>query len=156
MPQTYRLKYLTGIRLQTFLAVANQILPADEHSPSGGTMQTAAVVDWALERVPVPLRKKILLFFLVIEIFGFFFGGRGFSKNSSSKQEWQLKWLESNKIRLFRMGFFGIKTYVEMGYYTREDIWKAINYDGPIFPDKQYADNTIRQLCRNELQIAEA
>ena len=53
------------------------------------------------------------------------------------------------------MGFFGIKTFIEMGYYTREDIWKTINYDGPIMPDRTYSDNTIRALCQNTLEISE-
>ena len=118
-------------------------------------METAAVVDWYMNKVPMDIRKKILLFIDVIQFTGFFFGGKKFSNNSIQAQEKQLKWLENNRVRLFRMGFFGIKTFVEMGYYTREDIWNAISYDGPILAGRTYSDNTIRELCQNKLKISE-
>lgn len=118
-------------------------------------METAAVVDWYMNKVPADIRKKILLFIDVIQFTGVFFGGKKFSDNSIQAQERQLKWMENNKVRLFRMGFFGIKTFVEMGYYTREDIWTTISYDGPILPDRAYSDITIRELCQNKLEISE-
>lgn len=155
MRKTYSLKYLKKNKLLTFSAVADRILPADANSPEGGSMQTAAVVDWYMMKVPEDIRKKILLFIDVIQFTGLFFGGKTFSNNSIQAQERQLKWMENNKVRLLRMGFFGIKTFVEMGYYTREDVWKSINYDGPILTDRAYSDNTIRELCRNILEISE-
>ena len=155
MSKIYRLKYLKKNNLLTFLSVANRIIPADANSPSGGSMETAAVVDWYMIKVPQGIRKKILLFIGVIQVTGIFFGGKKFSNNSIQAQDRQLKWMENNKIRLFRMGFFGIKTFVEMGYYTREDIWKAISYEGPILFDRTYSDNTIRELCQNKLKISE-
>ncbi len=151
----YRLNYLKKNKLLTFSSVADRILPADENSPGGGSLETAAVVDWYMKKVPEDIRKKILLFLDVIQFTGIFFGGKKFSNNSIQDQEKQLKWMENNKIRLFRMGFFGIKTFVEMGYYTREEIWSAICYDGPVLPDRAYSDNTIRELCRNQLKISE-
>lgn len=154
MPKIYRLKYLKGNKLQTFSSVADQIIPADANSPGGGSLETAAVVDWYLMKVPENIRKKILLFIDVIQFTGLFFGGKRFSKNSIQAQERQLKWFENNKVRLFRMGFFGIKTFIEMGYYTREDIWTSINYDGPVLPERKYSDNTIRELCQNKLKIS--
>ena len=155
MDKTYRLKYLKKNNLLTFISVANRIIPADVNSPGGGSIETAAVVDWYMMKVPEDIRKKILLFIGVIQFAGIFFGGKKFSNNSIQAQDCQLKWMENNKIRLFRMGFFGIKTFIEMGYYTREDIWKAISYDGPILADRAYSDNTIRELCKNALKISE-
>ena len=155
LPEIYRLQYLKRNRLLTFSSVADRIIPEDENSPGGGSMQTAAVVDWYMKRIPENIRKQILLFLDVIQFTGIFFGGKRFSNNNIQDQERQLKWMENNKVRLFRMGFFGIKTFIEMGYYTREDIWKTINYDGPIMPDRTYSDNTIRALCQNTLEISE-
>ena len=155
MSKIYKLQYLRKNKLLTFLSVADRILPAAEHSPGGGSMETAAVVDWYMNKVPAGIRKKILLFIDVIQFTGIFFGGRKFANNSIQAQERQLKWMENNKVRLFRMGFFGIKTFVEMGYYTREDIWKTISYDGPVFPDRGYSDPTIRELCQNKVKISE-
>lgn len=151
--QTYRLQHLTGKRLQTFLAVADRIIPADADSTGGGTLQTAGIVDWSLNKMPADLRKKVLLFITVIELFGFFFGGQSFSKNSNAAKDRELHWLENNRIRLFRMGFFGVKTYICMGYYTREDVWKTFNYDGPIVRERLYADTMIREMCQGKIEI---
>ncbi len=152
---TYRLQHLTGTKLKTFLAIANRIIPPDTDSPGGGTMQTAGVVDWALNKMPEPLRKKILLFITVVEMFGFFFGGKPFSKCNLSAQDRALKWFENNPLRIFRMGFFGVKTYACMGYYTREDVWKTFDYDGPVVNDRKYVDSTIRQMERGIMQVEE-
>ena len=51
------------------------------------------------------------------------------------------------------MGFFGLKSYVCMGYYTREDAWKTLGYEGPLLPDRPFPDPTIRALCRGELEV---
>lgn len=156
MAASYQLKHLTGNKLKTFLALADRIIPPDEDSPGGGTLQTAGVVDWALDKMPVELRKKILLFLSVIELLGFFFGGKSFSKNSPAAQDRELRWLENNPLRLFRMGFFGVKTYACMGYYTREDVWKTFDYDGPVVGNKPYAETEIRDLCQGKMEVAAA
>ena len=153
--QSYKLRHLTGKKLKTFLAVADRIIPADSDSPGGGTLQTAGMVDWALDKMPADLRKKFMLFFAVIEILGIFFGGRPFSKNSDASKDRQLKWLESNPLRLFRMGFFGVKTYICMGYYTREDIWKTFSYEGPVVKERPYVDSLIREMAQAKVQIVE-
>ena len=153
MPSTYTLKYLTGSKLENFLAVANQIIPPDEYSPGGGTMLTAGVVDWSLDKMPGDLRKKLLLFIKVIGFMGYFFAGKTFAKCSEPEQEKILKWLENNPLRLFRMGFFGVKTYVTMGYYTRDDIWKTFKYDGPVVSERNYVDPVIRDLCLGTADI---
>lgn len=155
MPKIYRLKYLRKNRLLAFLSMAECILPADTNSPGGGSMQTAAVVDWYMKKMPMNIRKKVLLFIDIVQYAGFFFGGKKFSDNTMQARERQLKWIENNKVSVFRMGFFGVKTFIEMGYYTREDIWSSIDYDGPVLPGRAYADSTIRELCQNTLEISE-
>ncbi len=154
MSEEYKLKYLTGRKLKTFLAIADRIIPSDEDSPGAGQMQTAGVVDWALERMPEGLRKQFLLLISAFELLGILFGGRPFSKNSEKARDRQLAWFESAPIQPLRMGFFGLKSYVCMGYYTREDIWKTLNYDGPLLPDRPYADPVVRKLCQDEMKVS--
>lgn len=153
--KTYKLKHLSSKKLITFLAVADRIIPKDDDSFGGGTMNTAGVVDWALDKMPADLRKKFLLFFTVIEVLGFLFGGKPFSKCSDVAKDRELNWLESNPLRLFRMGFFGVKTYICMGYYSREDVWKTFDYEGPIVKDRPYVDSIIRELSQSKVEIVE-
>lgn len=133
--------------------MANRIIPADEDGPGGGTMATAGVVDWALNRMPEALRGKFLLFFKVVNVLGIFFGGQTFVNNSPQAQDKQLKWMESGPVKLFRMGFFGAKTYICMGYYTREEIWPTFDYDGPILPERPYKDPVIRDISQGKMEV---
>jgi hypothetical protein len=136
MAEVYKLKHLTGRRLKVFLAVADRVVPPDEDSPGGGTMMTAGVADWAMDRMEPGLRKQFLLLLMVVEFLGIFFGGKTFSKNSAEARDRELKFLESAPVGAFRMGFFGLKTYACMGYYTRENVWGTIDYGGPLVPDR--------------------
>ena len=153
MAETYKLRYLKGNTLPVFLAIANRIIPKDSDSSGGGTLETAGVVDWALHRMPDVLRNKFLLFFKVIQILGIVFYLKPFTALKPKTQDKLLTRLESSPIRLFRMGFFGIKTYICMGYYTREDIWKTIDYDGPVMAQRQFVDPVIRQLEQSQIKV---
>jgi hypothetical protein len=151
--QTYKLQHLTGRKLRVFLAVASRIVPADEHDPGAGTMATAGVVDWAMNRLDPDLRALFLKFLVAVDVMGVAFGGRTFCKNSPAAQDKQLRWLENCPIRKFRMGFFGLKSYVCMGYYTRETVWQTFDYGGPMVEERPFPDNTIRLLEQERLQV---
>jgi hypothetical protein len=152
--ENHSLNYLKGRRLAVFLAAADVVIPPDEHGPGAGTISTARVVDWALARLPRGLRSLFLLLLYLIEFLGLFFGGRFFSNNKARARERQLAWMERNPVRPLRLGFFGIKNYCSMGYYTREDIWKTIGYGGPLQKDAPFADPLIRKACQDNKEAA--
>ena len=152
MEGVYKCKYLTGRKLRVFLSVADRIIPSDD-TPGGGTMTTAGVADWALDRLKKSIRSQLLLSFLIVEIMGIFFGGRFFTRNTDAAKDRQLQWMEKNRIRIFRMMFFGIKSYICMGYYTREDVWQSIGYEGPLEIDRSYVDPDIRSICDGRMEV---
>lgn len=152
-PATYQCKYLTGTKLQVFLAIAGRIVPPYGDNPGGATLATAGVVDWSMNKMPPDLRGKLLLFLTVSNTLGYFFGGSSFVKNSPDAQDRQLRWMESGPIKLFRMGFFGVKTYACMGHYTREEVWPSFNYDGPILPERPYPDTVIRGISQGKIKV---
>ncbi len=152
MKDVYRCKYLTGRRLKVFLSVADRIILPDD-SPGGGTMATAGVADWALGMLKESLRSQLLLSFLIVEVMGIFFGGRFFTRNTDAAKDRQLKWMENSPIRLFRIMFFAIKSYICMGYYTREDVWQSIGYEGPFETDRPYIDPDIRAICKGRMEV---
>jgi hypothetical protein len=149
----YRLRFLTGRRLRIFLQIADCIVPPDAAVQGAGTPATAGVVDWALGRMPIALRAQFLSLFMVVEILGFFFGGKPFTRNKTATQIRQLKWMESGPFRFLRVGFFGLKTYVCMGYYCREDVWPQIHYQGPLEAGRPYSDPIIRALCQKRIEV---
>ena len=155
MAEMYKIKYLKGTRLKVFLAAANRIIPPDSDSIGAGTMVTAAIVDMSIDQLEPALRKKLLMLFLVIEPLGIFFGGKKFSKASDKNQDRLLSWMEKNPISALRLGFFGLKSYICLGYYTREDVWKIIKYDGPIRYNQPYHNTILRGLAQNNVEIIE-
>lgn len=153
--QTYQLQHLRGSRLKTFLAAAARIVPGDNDAPGANTLETAGVVDYALGRLDPDLRALFFKFLGAVEVMGVFFGGRTFSKNSASARDRQLRWLERSPISKFRLGFFGLKSYVCMGYYTREDIWRELHYGGPHVFDRAAPDPVLRALCNGTAEVRE-
>lgn len=152
---TYKLEHLTGRKLRVFIAVAARIVPADQHDAGAGTMATAGMVDWALNRLDPDLRGLFLKFLVAVDFMGVAFGGRTFCRNSTAAQDRQLRWLENNPIRKFRMGFFGLKSYVCMGYYTREPVWETFDYGGPHVAERIFPDHVIRALEQERLRVVE-
>ncbi len=141
-------RFLIGRRLRIFMAAADRIVPMDGVSPGAGTPETAAVADWALGRLAPDLRRRFLIFLFLLDVLGIFFGGRPFSNNRPADRDRQLRWMSRSRLRPLRMGVFGLKSYVCMGYYTREPVWKIIGYGGPLEPWRTYPDPDIRSLCR--------
>jgi len=143
MAEGFRL--FKGRRLQTFLAFADRILPADDTGPGAGTLETARLVDHCIFQMSPQIPRLIRLFLLVFEIFGVFFGLRGFSRLSPARQERQMRWFENNPIPRLRLGFYGLKTFVWYGYYNRTASWEAIGYSGPLL-DRPFPDEALRKL----------
>ena len=153
MAQVYKCKYLTGRRFETFLKIADRIVPPDEVDKGAGIPQVAGIVDWSLDKIAPDLRKKLLLFLSVFEYLGFLFGGKPFSKLGPEKRDRQLSWLERSPIGALRMAFFGLKTYSCMGYYSLESTWPTIGYGGPLVPDRPFPDQTIRDLQQGKMEV---
>ncbi len=153
MNEAYRCRHLTGTRLKVFLAAADRIVPPDRDIPGAGTMATAGIVDWSLDKLEPQLRRKLLLLFFILEPLGFLFGGKPFSKATAQNRDRLLEWMESNPLSVLRLGFFGIKTYICMGYYTRDEIWRTIGYEGPLRREIKYSDEIIRALAEGRMEV---
>ena len=153
MADVYQCKYLTGRRFETFLKIADRVIPPDEDSPGGGIPEVVGIADWGIGHIDPNLRKRLLTFLTIFEYFGIFFGARPFSKLSPEKQDRQLTWFERSPIGLFRMAFFGLKTYACMGYYSLESVWPSIGYGGPLTPERPFPDQAIRDLQQGKLEV---
>jgi len=149
----YQCHYLKGHRLKTVLAAANCIIPAHERMKSAGSMNTIGVMDHAISQMPSQLRFQFLLFISIVHFLGIFFGGRFFACNRQADQIQQLRWMENSMLRGFRMGFLGLKSYICMGYFTRESNWAAIHYAGPLKYDQSPPDPIIRYLCQDKRKV---
>jgi hypothetical protein len=153
MADVYQCKHLVGRRFETFLKVADRIIPPDEKDPGGGIPQVAGVADWAIAHIDPALRKRLMVFLTVFEYMGYLFGLKPFSRLSAERRDRQLRWLERSPIPVLRMAFFGLKTYACMGYYSLESVWPSIGYGGPLVPDRAFPDQVIRDLQQGRLEV---
>jgi len=149
----YKCQYIKGHRLKTILAAADCIIPSHGRMESAGNMNTIGVMDHAIAQMPGKLRLQFLFFISVVHVLGIFFGGRCFDKNRQSDQIRQLQWMEGSIIRGFRMGFLGLKSYICMGFFTRESTWTSIHYAGPLKYDQPPPDSVIRKLCQDKCKV---
>lgn len=150
----YRFKHLAGRRRQTFLAIAEEIIPADDSGPGAGTIATAALADWAIARLDPSLQKLLVVFLTVWEFLGILFAGKPFTSLSSEARQRQMRWFESAPLPRLRTGFFGIRAMILMGFYCREDVWPSIGYDGPLLFDRPFPDPEVRALQKGKVEPA--
>jgi hypothetical protein len=127
----HRFLFFTSETAATFRAAAGCIVPSDAESPGADSDAAIAAADRALAGRPERDRKLLTTFLKAVEILPIFRYGRRFSKLGRDNQEAFLRSLESSGFSKFRQGFFGLKTFVLMGYYAHESSWRDIEYPGP-------------------------
>ncbi len=117
---------------RTFRAAGECIVPDEPGSPGGGSEQVLRVADAMLARRPPADQKKIAAFLRALELLPLVRYGRRFSALRAEQRARVLAFLGSTTISpLLRLGTFGIKTYVLMGYYGSESTWAELSYPGP-------------------------
>ena len=117
---------------RTFRAAGACIVPDEPGSPGGGSEQVLRVADAMLARRPPADQKKIGAFLRALELLPLVRYGRRFSTLRAEQRARVLAFLGSTTISpLLRLGTFGIKTYVLMGYYGSDSSWAELSYPGP-------------------------
>jgi hypothetical protein len=118
--------------LPTFRAAAGRIIPSEPGSPGADSDGAIRVVDAAIAARSETDRRLLTAFLRAVEILPLVRYGRSFSSLSPERQDAVLEWLERNHwLAKFRQGFFGLKTFVLIGYYGLETTWSDIEYPGP-------------------------
>jgi hypothetical protein len=115
----------------TFGAAAECIIPAESGSPGGGAERVVRVADRMLARRSAADRKKLAVFLRALEQLPRLRYGRRFSALSAEQRARVLAFLSNSGVPLLRVGLFGLKTYVLMGYYGSEAAWAELEYPGP-------------------------
>lgn len=125
-------KFFSPETAATFLAAAARIIPEDESSRGGGTVEVLRTADRMIASRPSRDQKMLRLFLGAVERLPLLRYGRTFSKLTPERQDAFLDFLENNRaLSKLRQGFFGLKTFALMGYYGSEDCFAEIGYDGP-------------------------
>ncbi len=90
--------------------------------------QMLAVIDAKLEVQPASARKQLRVFVRVLQWLPLFRFGRRFHKLSDDKRQKFFSALQDGRIEKFRIGLWGLRTLVYLGYYTKPSVQQSLGY----------------------------
>ena len=111
-----------------FRAVAETVVPEAVHLHESEWAGLVAVVEGLLLSRDTATRRQILLFLNLLNWMPLFRYGRRFVSLDASRRTRFLSALQNSGIRLLRIGFWGLRTLVFMGYYGRAGGAEAVGY----------------------------
>jgi hypothetical protein len=123
--------FFTDGNARTFASAAAVIVPEDAGSPGGAAGDVIEIADRMFARRPAADRKLFATFLGVLERLPVLRYGKPFSRLSPERRARVLRWFENNRVARLRQGFFGLKTFVLMGYYGSESRFSELGYPGP-------------------------
>jgi hypothetical protein len=123
--------FFTEASARTFRSAAAVIVPEDSGSPGGAADDVIQIADRMFARRPAADRKLFATFLRVLEGLPLLRYGRPFSRLSLDQRAAVLGWFENNRVARLRQGFFGVKTFVLMGYYGSPSRFEELGYPGP-------------------------
>jgi len=109
-------------------AIATTIVPETSSVESRAWLEMEAVVAGALSNRPARLQRQFIVFLRLLQALPLVRHGRTFTALSEHKRAAFLASVEHSKLLVVRRGFWGVRTLIFMGYYTREDVADAIGY----------------------------
>jgi hypothetical protein len=90
--------------------------------------EVESVVARALADRDPRVRRQLATFLRLLQILPVARHGRTFTRLSAAQRTAFLESVERSPIMIVRRGFWGLRTLIFMGYYTREDVGAAIGY----------------------------
>jgi hypothetical protein len=109
-------------------AIAETVIPDPAKLDARSWDDVERTVATALARRPAGMRRQFSIFLRVIEWLPLLRFGRRFSALDVARRTRVLTALERSPLLLLRRGFWGLRTLLYMGVYTREEIAAALGY----------------------------
>lgn len=111
-----------------FRALAATIVPEAAGLDEAGWRELEAVVDEALASRPESLRRQVRLFIRLLSWLAVARYGRSLKSLDARRRESFLASVERSRLLLVRRGFWGLRTLVFLGFWTRPAAVNAIGY----------------------------
>jgi len=129
--------FFAGRRRDTFLALADRIVPDEGPSaPGARSDQTLAAAELFLASQDEGTRSKLCLLLAVFEWGAAVKCGGRFTRLPAGKQDAYMRAWEHSGIQLFRFGFASLRNLVLLSFYTRPESWPMLGYPGPVLEVK--------------------
>lgn len=112
-----------------FRALVHSIVPETTSLDDEGWAELEAIVENALSKRPAAMRRQLVVFVRLLDFLPRLRWLRPFRKLSVEKRARFLRAVQGSRVFLLRRGFWGLRTLVYMGYYSRPEAYAEIGYD---------------------------
>jgi hypothetical protein len=109
-------------------AVASTVLPETSNLDDTGWRELDRIVEQSVGTRPPPLRRRLRLFLRLIGWAALIRYQMPFHALSLKRRERVLRYFENNPLSLLRVGFWGVRTLVMMGFYGQPTVQNEIGY----------------------------
>ncbi len=112
----------------TFQALATTIVPEATRLTTGEWLELEAIIEDYLSRRPEAIRRQLRLFVRLLAAAALVRYGRPLTALDPGRRTRFLAAVQDAPILLLRRGFWGLRTMVYLGYYSRAEGSKEIGY----------------------------
>ena len=109
-------------------AVATTVVPESAYLDQRGWTEFETVIADALAQRDERVRRQLTALLRLVQVLPLTRYGQPFTRLTSKRRTTFLESIERSPVTLIRRGFWGLRTLIYMGYYTRDDIAAAIGY----------------------------
>jgi hypothetical protein len=111
-----------------FREVAKTIVPEAIALDETSWVEMEAIIESGLANRPAKIRRQLRLFVKALNLLPIARYGRSFRSLDHERRTAFLRSVESSPLIPVRRGFWGLRTFVFMGYYSLDSVREAIGY----------------------------
>ena len=112
----------------SFRNLATTIVPEAVSLDDRGWDEVEAIIEQGLASRPASMRRQLRLFVRALTVLPLLRFGKTFGRLDPAKRTAFLESVQNAPLLLIRRGFWGLRTLVFMGYYSRHEARAAIGY----------------------------
>ena len=109
-------------------AIATTVVPESSALDEQAWTELEGVIDEAIGKRAPRVQRQLLVFVRLLQVLPIVTYGKTLTRLSPNERAAFLQRIERSRLLLVRRGFWGVRTLVFMGYYTREDVAASIGY----------------------------
>ena len=113
---------------ETFHAVAETVVPELAAEPAAVRGEVLSAVERALADRPVRLTRQLVTFLRLLEVLARLRFGRRLTRLDAARRTRLLTSVQDAPVPILRRGFWGLRTLIFLGWYTRPDVAQRLGY----------------------------
>lgn len=120
--------FLQPLTLKRFEAIQRCLVPRCRNFNESQWRQSRELINTILSEKGRSFHFKLRAFLFLIDVVSLFYGTKIFSALSENKKNSVMYFFFDSKIKIFRVGFWGLNTLAKLGVYGQASIYSDINY----------------------------